>query len=431
MSNPIIIIHGWSDTSESFTGLKAALEARMQRPTQELFLADWISLDDSVSISDVAEAMDRAWTEHKLPRTRRSVDVVVHSTGALVVREWVRRQGFTRRTNPIYRFGMLAPANFGSPLAHKGRSLVGRVAKGWNNWFETGTLVLKALEMASPYSWELAEADLLQKGQSPWGVGGMLTTVLVGDTGYRGLRALVNEDGSDGTVYVSTARLPCDKVTLDYRNTKTPKMTLQKSKAEIAFGVMSGLTHASVCTDDVAMTWLEKALNVTDKTFATHATDLEITQASADGRYQNTVIRLRDDHGTDIKDYLIEFTLDSDKDGKSFVSFQKQVLASVHAYSDNAAYRSLMINCDKFDSWIKDAQSEMHISLTAHPVFILSADGKTANRRVGYRTLTEKDIGEIRIPLSALPSVVSAHRTLLVDIIIRREQGPDVFTIKS
>ena len=82
MSNPIIIIHGWSDTSESFTGLKAALEARMQRPTQELFLADWISLDDSVSISDVAEAMDRAWTEHKLPRTRRSVDVVVHSTGA-------------------------------------------------------------------------------------------------------------------------------------------------------------------------------------------------------------------------------------------------------------------------------------------------------------------------------------------------------------
>jgi hypothetical protein len=430
MTNPIIIIHGWSDTSDSFTGLKADIEKRTQRPTQELFLADWISLDDSVSISDVAEAMDRAWTEHKLPRTRRSVDVVVHSTGALVVREWIRRQGFTRRTNPIYRFGMLAPANFGSPLAHKGRSLVGRVAKGWNNWFETGTLVLKGLEMASPYSWDLAEADLLQKGQSLWGVGGMLATVLVGDTGYRGLRALVNEDGSDGTVYVSTARLPCDKVTLDYRSSQSPKMSLQKSKADVAFGIMSGLTHASVCSDQNAMTWLAKAMDVSDKTFPAHAKDLETNQSQADGRYQNTVIRLRDDHGADIKDYLIEFTLDTDQEGKSFVAFQKQVLTSVHAYSDNAAYRSLMMDCDKFDSWKNAATSEIHISLTAHPIFILSADKKSANRRVGYRTLTAKDIGDIRIPLSALANVVSPHRTLLVDIIIRREQGPDVFTIK-
>ncbi len=428
MSNPIIIIHGWSDTSDSFVALKVALEKATGRPTEELFLADWISLDDSVSISDVAEAMDRAWTEKGLPRKRRSVDVVVHSTGALVVREWMRRQKFTRRTNPIYRLGMLAPANFGSPLAHKGRSMVGRIAKGWNNWFETGTLVLKGLEMASPYSWELAESDLLTKGQSLWGKGGVLSTVLVGDTGYTGLRSLINADGSDGTVYVCTARLPCNKVTLDYRKPTQPKWSQQSSKANVAFGIMSGLTHASVCTDSTAIAWLVKSLSVTDQTFAAHSSALEKTWAQAKGIFQNTVFRVRDDHGRDVDDYLIEFTLDTDKNGKSFSSFQKKVLNSTHLYSDNAAYRSLLIDCDKFNEWKQDAEQEVHVSLTASPIFTLKPDG-TANRRIGYRTLTEGDIGDIRIPLSEIPLVMSPHRTLLIDIIIRREQGPDVFTI--
>ncbi|MEJ2043100.1 MAG: hypothetical protein P8X74_21930 [Reinekea sp.] len=37
---------------------------------------------------------------------------------------------------------MIAPANFGSPLAHKGKSFIGRVTKGFNGSkvFETGIL---------------------------------------------------------------------------------------------------------------------------------------------------------------------------------------------------------------------------------------------------------------------------------------------------
>ena len=45
---------------------------------------------------------------------------------------------------------LVAPANLGSPLAAKGKSLVGRIAKGCNNWFETGSEMLNALELASP-----------------------------------------------------------------------------------------------------------------------------------------------------------------------------------------------------------------------------------------------------------------------------------------
>ncbi|MGV8690956.1 hypothetical protein ACV35Z_33425, partial [Pseudomonas aeruginosa] len=46
-------------------------------------------------------------------------------------------------------------------LAHKGRSFIGRVLKGWNRFVgQTGTQVLKGLELGSPYSWQLAERDL-------------------------------------------------------------------------------------------------------------------------------------------------------------------------------------------------------------------------------------------------------------------------------
>ena len=37
----------------------------------------------------------------------------------------------------------------------------------------------------------------------------MLCTVLVGNTGYCSIRSIVNEDGSDGTVRVSTGNVNC------------------------------------------------------------------------------------------------------------------------------------------------------------------------------------------------------------------------------
>ena len=53
----------------------------------------------------------------------------MHSTGALVVRDWLPRH-FTPARAPVKRLVMLAPAYFGSHLTHKGRSFTGRVYKG-------------------------------------------------------------------------------------------------------------------------------------------------------------------------------------------------------------------------------------------------------------------------------------------------------------
>jgi triacylglycerol esterase/lipase EstA (alpha/beta hydrolase family) len=52
----------------------------------------------------------------------------VHSTGSLVLRAWLTH--YADRRDRLKHFIGLAPANFGSPMAHKGRSWLGAIFKG-------------------------------------------------------------------------------------------------------------------------------------------------------------------------------------------------------------------------------------------------------------------------------------------------------------
>ncbi|WP_121496960.1 esterase/lipase family protein, partial [Pseudomonas aeruginosa] len=251
MPRSIVIVHGWSDDSKSFRRLAEQLEAWFGSAPTQIRLADWISLQDDVTYADLAAALDRAWTAQGLSRAPRTVDVVVHSTGALVLRDWLTRH-FDPASAPVKRFLMLAPANFGSPLAHKGRSFIGRVLKGWNRFVgQTGTQVLKGLELGSPYSWQLAERDLF--GAEAWyGAGRLLATVLVGNVGYSGVEAIANEAGGDGTVRIATANLNACRLSLelDVRQRARPGWRLEESRGEIAFAIVDGENHASVALKD-------------------------------------------------------------------------------------------------------------------------------------------------------------------------------------
>lgn len=100
--------------------------------------------------------------------------------------------------------------------------MVGRVVKGWNNWFETGTEMLSALDLASPYQWSLAQRDLLARGGgagSPYGKtdGKVLPFVITGTHPYAsGARKLVDENGGDGTVRVPAANMNTRGRTIDF-----------------------------------------------------------------------------------------------------------------------------------------------------------------------------------------------------------------------
>jgi hypothetical protein len=81
----------------------------------------------------------------------------------LVVRSWLTQFGALRA--PLRNLIALAPATFGSPLAHKGRSFLGSVFKGSKNLFspdflKAGDEVLYGLELASDFTWDLAHRDL-------------------------------------------------------------------------------------------------------------------------------------------------------------------------------------------------------------------------------------------------------------------------------
>ena len=214
---PIVILHGWSDISASFEPLARLLHEKLERDISIISLADYISMEDEVRFDDLVTAMQAAWRRHRLPAGKGTVDAVVHSTAGLVIRDWLNRS-YTPGRAPIKNLVMIAPANFGSPLAHKGRAFMGRVYKGFiakkpeGRSFQTGTHILRGLELASPYSWDLANRDRFDRGGTMYQPGNVLCTVLVGNTGYDGISSIANEDGSDGTVRVSTANVKCFRI---------------------------------------------------------------------------------------------------------------------------------------------------------------------------------------------------------------------------
>jgi triacylglycerol esterase/lipase EstA (alpha/beta hydrolase family) len=173
---PIIIVHGYSDKGQSFQRWREALAAR-GLAAATIHLGNYVSLSNEVTIKDIAEGFDRALRElasQGVLKKDEPFDAIVHSTGMLVVREWlagsvggaddVSRVSAERQARLKHLIG-LAPSTFGSPMAHKGRSWLGAIFKGGKqfgpDFMEAGDQVLRALELGSSYTWDLAHRDFL------------------------------------------------------------------------------------------------------------------------------------------------------------------------------------------------------------------------------------------------------------------------------
>ncbi len=441
--NPLVIIHGWSDQSQSFDPLARQLAQKLGAAPTEIRLGDWISMNDEVTLLDVAAALSMAWQHYGLPSSPRSVDVVVHSTGSLVVREWMTRY-YTPKSIPIHRLLMLAPANFGSPLAHKGHSFIGRAIKGWGEpGFQTGEQILKALELGSPYTYELAHRDLFDI-ETPWyGAGGILCTVLVGDAGYKGIASIANEAGSDGTVRISTANLNAAKITLELNEKHEPiRFDVQSSLGSIAFGVVTGQNHSTIAlkekgpNNDLTAELMVSALKVVDDGWDKWISSLaKKTQGGGESdRFQNTVVRLRDQLGHDVTDYFVELYRSAGSDQGFEERLYQKFIESVHAYAGDQSYRSLYLNIgilDKLRPKIEE-RGGLYFSFLASPTYIPSdSDGKPSLHPAGYLPVPEHDTGGVQILSKQLDEVFAAHRTVLIDAQIYRVVDPAVFRIRN
>ena len=459
---PIVILHGWSDTSETFEPLARLLRARLGRQVSIVSLADYVSMEDEVRFDDVVEAMDVAWRRHGLPRRKGGVDAVVHSTGGLVIRDWLQRH-YTPARAPVKHLVMLAPANFGSHLAHKGRSFIGRVYKGFvakkpeGRAFETGAHILRGLELASPYTWRLAERDRFGRGGAMYQPGNVLCTVLVGNSGFRGISSIANEDGSDGTVRASTANMDCVRIRAAFPARPDDggagpgvEYELEESSGETAFGVLERHNHGTITLshrrrpigeagretpDGDLLARIVGGLTVDDDGFEAWRRELEAGNRALlpkaprrDGRnhgFQNTVVHVRDQYGVGVEDHLIEFYED-DHDGGDRVArlFHQSAIRKVHKYSGDASYRSVYVDCTRLARTIDKVHEALSLSITAYP----ELDDRTP---VGFTTLGSDGIGGVRIPRGHIDRFFAPHRTALVTLQLTRQQSEATFRFRD
>src|ERR1700761_2938295 len=170
MPRPLLLIHGYSATGLDFTNLYWALVDR-KIDVELLNVGNYISLNNEITIEDISEGLQRAISLTKL-NSLDEFDAIVHSTGMLVVRAWLAHQkiapGENQRLKRLKHLIGLAPATWGSPQAHKGRTWLGALVKGDKNPFgpdflEAGDHVLDGLELGSSFTWDLAHMDLLGK----------------------------------------------------------------------------------------------------------------------------------------------------------------------------------------------------------------------------------------------------------------------------
>jgi len=432
--NPIVILHGWSDTSESFKPLADWLKAR-DFTVVPIFLGDYLSMNDELTLHDLGFAFQRALAAKKIRQDPHSFDVIVHSTGGLVVREYLRQvcQGAPQKT-PVEHLLMLAPANFGSPLAKLGKSVLGRLLKGWDwdHLGQTGKAILEALELASPYSYQLALDDLFDLRNAIFDPANIRVTVMVGTGAYDNYRKALHENGSDGTVRVSTANLNANLLRVDFSNPANPKHTfVQDNCPKLALAVFDR-NHSSIHDPALATQaadWariVQRALTVPVSGYAAHVADCATvtTRTFASGgssqmyhQYQHVVFRVHDQFGQPVDDYIVEFYQEEgDPPDRVFAKIHGEILEKVTTYSGDSSYRSFlfdMTDLAKFFDQRPKARVEMSITAAA-----ISSRISYRNPPAGITVFSAKDRKFMR-----------PNEPTLVDVTLYRDPAPEVFKL--
>lgn len=466
----IAVLHGWSDKGDSFRPLRQFLGDR-GFPILDIQLGNYISLDDDVRVEDVAKRMDVVVQAMITAGTLSPrFDLIVHSTGALVARQWMLDLHKAGRPVPVERFIMLAPANFGSKLAAIGKSMIGRITKGLGNRLQTGEEMLRALELASPYQWNLTRQDLLDaSGQGtatgPYGPGGVRPFVIIGTRAYdSGAQQIVNENGSDGTVRVSAGDLNPVGMTIDFSapdgqatlrpwrsllGARVPLAVLpERDHGEITHPEQDGdavapystrlgeiLLRALRCASDADYDAVTREWDqITDETANLALNTARIREVFGDRdrpspdhfhQYLQLIVMVRDDYGNLIDDYFLEFGEPKQRNQKSMVTFHKDVLEAVHNNSISPAFRCLYIDHTDLLKIFYDTSAELGVSLSAAPPGrnIKYFDSKTDTAK-GQILLHAKDL-EIR---EDLPGRLRRNRTHLIEVIIPRRPIDKVFS---
>ncbi len=257
----LVFIHGWSVTStETYGDLPQVLEREasesLNLEIENIYLGEYISFHDEVTLEDIARAFEKARVEKlgDLPFA-----CITHSTGGPVMRLWIELFYKNNLTEiPLTHLIMLAPANHGSALAILGKEKVGRINAWWND-IEPGVGVLNWLQLGSQGQWNLNSSCLDFSYENTF-----YPFVLSGEKIDKHFYDFINhylvEKGSDGVVRLSGANMNYQKVVFKQdcnneiidanTNGRIVKAYPLKIKGEIkkstncAFEVIKGASHS-------------------------------------------------------------------------------------------------------------------------------------------------------------------------------------------
>jgi len=475
MARPLVLIHGYSATEEAFKPLKDALINRGVTPTT-IDVCNYVSLNNEITIKDIAEGLERAFLKHPiLNDDNQPFDAIVHSTGMLVLRSWLTNAGVdpdkNYRLKRLKHLVGLAPATWGSPQAHKGRTWLGALVKGNRqfgpDFLNAGDKVLQGLELGSSFTWDLAHADLL--GPAPYydkTPDTPYVAVFIGNMPYEGLSSVANDPGTDGTVRWSGAGLNTRKITIDL--TRRPHDQSGKSTSRVAISEWADnrldipiipvdeRNHGSLISDpDREMVgyildflkigdqeaktfddWLAAARRYGEKgktkmlvnPGAGAAGIIGDARALLDhfiGRdigtemegWQQFVVHARDERGDGVSDYMIEVLTEKDNTWTPF----EEMYVDVHAYGPDPSFRCFQIRLPKgILAGSVPLRVRIHAS-TGTELMAYQGYGDTEQQLTATSVPVELDLGPINKPGSSL---FHPFTTTLIEIILNREPLP-------
>jgi len=216
---PIVLIHGYSAESKTTSAADiASIYGSLPKSLKQIYgrssvveinLSRYISLEDGITVDDISRALDRALKTDFSKLLNSKFHVIIHSTGALVIRNWIRK--FSPKPSPISNLIYLAGANLGSGWAHIGKGQLAKWARFvFQGGAERGVQVLDALELGSDWTLDL-HLHFLQHGNTMTADYGVYESVIVGtqaDVNWFSIPIrYAKEDGSDGVVRVSASNV--------------------------------------------------------------------------------------------------------------------------------------------------------------------------------------------------------------------------------
>ncbi|HKR06907.1 MAG TPA: alpha/beta hydrolase [Bacteroidia bacterium] len=456
-----LIIHGYSDCSDSFVKIKELL-SRNNTPAASIYYADYVSREDNLTFNDVIDGLnDQLFQQGFIGSdgTKKcDLNIIVHSTGGLVIRYWIYKYyGHRPDQCPVKRIVMLAPANFGSPLAERGKSFLGQIFKGrWKigDFLEVGQQILDGLELASPFQWSLTHNDLLME-HSYYSCDKIQVTVLVGIKDYDGLRGWVNKPGTDGTVMISGTALSTVKLLLDFSLPKNDeggydpvKWDFSKSACDFSFGVLQGLNHGTIVDeagkDNTEVSQLMiRALRADKDGFVQLKKDLEgITEktygAEKKPKFQQFVLRTIDDFGMQISDYSVEFfvfraermnekklvehnDLVEELEGDE-LEYSKEINRTIckefTKNSTDGCFRRFLVNPEEVLKVLDEAKNKMGDVVLSMKVYVNKIDKKTGYDNKRIEKIVLHHTGEKAD--DSKPSIFYPNTTTFVELKVNR-----------